>query len=117
MPVSSSTRTQVPSVASPAPAQAEPCMRWTYCVNCSSSNCFLLLFCILTVNVLPGPDWPWRCYLFNRPRHFLSHVRLFLQVQVISRVLCTKLGKVKSDPVLIFAQKLDLSLRNLRKKN
>ena len=73
-------------------------------------------FCIPTVNVLPGPDWPWRCYLFNRPRHFLSHVRLFLQVQVISRVLCTKLGKVKSDPVLIFAQKLDLSLRNLRKK-
>lgn len=45
-----------------------------------------MLFCVIIVIVLPGPDWPWRCYLFNRPRHILSHVRLFLQNQVTSAV-------------------------------
>ena len=65
--------------------------------------------CVLIVIALAGPDWPWRCYLFNRPRHILSHIRLFFQNQVTSalKLFATISRKaVKFDPFFVFGPKL-----------
>ena len=70
---------------------------------------FFFFFCVLIVIVLPGPDRPWRCHLFNRPRHVLSHVRLFLQNQVTSalKLFATISRKaVKFDAFFVYGPKL-----------
>ena len=53
--------------------------------------------CVLIVIALAGPDWPWRCYLFKCSPHILSHVRLFLQIQVTRGAFLHALARKQSN--------------------